>query len=215
MSSLSVSGGQSNTRRSTCEPTPASPRPVPRSGDNSASTIVDAYTHRLTGKLLIRRTSIRCHQSRSQRNQSGNPLKIPRNLFRQTEPPLSCGRFSMSNRWPESSHGSLKPSPSANTSRSSMSTTPILKPEQDEGCETSVQTPDQSTWNVEEPIFERNSYALLNARRHQFSCFICFNDKLLKFLRRTYGMNRFAHMRRTIEAIDYIKPVHIIGNHWD
>jgi hypothetical protein len=33
-----------------------------------------------------------------------------------------------------------------------MSTTPILKTEQDEGCETSVQTPDQSTWYVEEPI---------------------------------------------------------------
>jgi hypothetical protein len=42
----------------------------------------------LTGKLPIRCTSIRCHQSRSQRNQSGNPLKISPKLFRQTEPPL-------------------------------------------------------------------------------------------------------------------------------
>jgi signal transduction histidine kinase len=33
-----------------------------------------------------------------------------------------------------------------------MSTTPILKPEQDEGSETNVQPPDQSTWYVEEPI---------------------------------------------------------------
>ena len=74
-SSSSGSGGPSNTRRSTCGPMPACPRPAPRSGATSASTIPAAHVHRLTAKPQIRLTSTRCCRFRWQHNQGGNPLK--------------------------------------------------------------------------------------------------------------------------------------------
>ena len=42
----------------------------------SAPTGLKCYDDAQTGKLPIRRTSIRCHWPRSKRNHSGNPLKI-------------------------------------------------------------------------------------------------------------------------------------------
>ena len=61
MSSSSVSGGPSNTRRSICGPTPASQRPAPLSAAIWASTTPDALIHRLTAKHPIRPTLIsRC-----------------------------------------------------------------------------------------------------------------------------------------------------------
>ena len=74
-SSSSGSGGPSNTRRSTCGPMPACPRPAPRSGATSASTTPAAHIHRLTAKPQIRLTSTRCCRFRWQHNQGGNPLK--------------------------------------------------------------------------------------------------------------------------------------------
>ena len=56
-SSSSGSGGQSNTRRSTSEPTPASARPAPRSAGIWASTTAGGRIRGLTGKRPTRHTS--------------------------------------------------------------------------------------------------------------------------------------------------------------
>ena len=56
-SSSNASGGPSNTRRSTCGPMPACPRPALGLADISASTIADARIHRLTGRPPTKPTS--------------------------------------------------------------------------------------------------------------------------------------------------------------
>ena len=74
-SSSSACGGPSNTRRSTCGPTPASPKPAPGSAAISASTTAAAHIHRLTGKRPIRPTSTSRCPKRRRHNRGGKPLR--------------------------------------------------------------------------------------------------------------------------------------------
>jgi putative transposase len=87
-SSSSASGGRSSTKRSTCAPTPASPRPAPRSAAISPSTTARGRIHRLAGRRPTGHTSPRSSQSRPRHKQADIHSAMARILFRKAEPPL-------------------------------------------------------------------------------------------------------------------------------
>jgi putative transposase len=75
--SSSASGVRSNTRRSTCVPTTASPRRVPRSVGISTSTTASVRIRALTHGRQTKRTSMPCRWSRQHdfRHRSGASLR--------------------------------------------------------------------------------------------------------------------------------------------
>lgn len=80
--SSSACGEPSNTRRSTCGPTPASQRPAPGSVGIWPSTMVAARIHRLTGNPRSGLLQPADARSRSGLTEAENHLEKARNLFR-------------------------------------------------------------------------------------------------------------------------------------